>query len=196
MKNKKFIIGSFIITVIVGIVIISLLMLNKEYKNNTENNNDKSGNENNNNNNVLSDNSTTSNNDNENQITNGSENDMSNNEFASKINININGTNYSATLEDNETTREFVKRLPLELDMSELNGNEKYYYFDDSLPSNSKKIGKIQNGDLMLYGSDCLVLFYETFNSSYSYTRIGKIDNPSSLKKTVGSGSIKISFTK
>ncbi len=48
----------------------------------------------------------------------------------------------------------------------------------------------------MLYGSDCLVLFYETFNTSYSYTRIGKIDNPSSLKDSVGSGNIKIYFSK
>lgn len=113
-----------------------------------------------------------------------------------KVNININGTNYTATLEDNETTRELINRFPIEINMNELNGNEKYYYFSDSLPSNPSRIEKINNGDLMLYGSDCLVLFYETFNTSYSYTKIGKIDNPSSLKNSVGKGNIKISFSK
>lgn len=62
--------------------------------------------------------------------------------------------------------------------MSELNGNEKYYYFEETLPSNATQIGTIQTGDIMLYGSDCLVLFYDTFSTSYRYTRIGKIDSP------------------
>lgn len=123
----------------------------------------------------------------------GRDNNM--NGFISKINININGTNYTATLEDNATTREFINRLPLGINMTELNGNEKYYYFDNSLPSNSSRIDRINSGDIMLYGSDCLVLFYESFNTSYSYTRIGKIDNPSSLKENVGKDNIKVTIT-
>ncbi len=121
------------------------------------------------------------------------ENNMNAMQF--KINININGTNYTATLEDNNTTREFIKRLPLTITMTELNGNEKYYYFNDSFPSSPARIGKINSGDLMLYGDNCFVLFYESFNTSYSYTRIGKIDNPSSLKSAVGKGNIKISLS-
>lgn len=124
--------------------------------------------------------------------------DVDNNmyEFVSKINININGTNYQVTLEDNDTTRAFINKLPLEINMSELNGNEKYYYLNESLPSIPSKIGQINNGDLMLYGSDCLVLFYESFESSYSYTRIGKIDNPAALKDSVGKGNVKVLFSK
>lgn len=131
-----------------------------------------------------------------NENSDNGENNMKKDEFISKIKINIDGTNYTATLEDNETTREFIKKLPLEISMNELNGNEKYYYFDEYFPSNPSKPGKINNGDIMLYGSDCLVIFYESFNSSYSYTRIGKIDNPSSLKDKVGNGNVKISITK
>lgn len=138
-------------------------------------------------------NKNTENNLNTNKLPNYKENDNMN-EFISKINININGTSYTATLEDNETSRKFVKRLPLEINMSELNGNEKYYYFNESLPSSSSNVERINNGDLMLYGSDCLVLFYESFNSSYSYTRIGKIDDPSTLKNSLGKGNIKVSF--
>ena len=115
--------------------------------------------------------------------------------FNNKIIINIGGTTYTATLEDNETTRELVNKLPLEITMDELNGNEKYYYMTSSLPTNSKRVGNIETGDIMLYGSDCLVIFYESFNTPYSYTRIGKIDNPSSLKGTVGKDSIEVSIT-
>ena len=78
--------------------------------------------------------------------------------------------------------------------MDELNGNEKYYYMTSSLPTNSKRVGNIETGDIMLYGSDCLVIFYESFNTPYSYTRIGKIDNPSSLKGTVGKDGFMSSF--
>lgn len=121
---------------------------------------------------------------------------MNENNFVSKINVNINGTNYTATLEDNETTRELVNRLPLNITMSELNGNEKYYYFDASLPSNASRVESIKIGDIMLYGSDCIVIFYDSFSTPYSYTRIGKIENPKSLKEIVGKGNIEVSITK
>lgn len=117
-------------------------------------------------------------------------------EFPSKINITINNQTLSATLEDNETSREFIKLLPLNISMNELNGNEKYYYFDRALPSNSTKIDKINSGDIMLYGDDCLVLFYDTFHTNYRYTKIGKLDNSNNIKNIVGNGNINISISR
>ena len=113
-----------------------------------------------------------------------------------KIYLTINGNSFTATLEDNETTRELLKKLPLEVSMSELNGNEKYYYFDESLPTNSYKPGKISTGDIMLYESDCLVIFYEDFDTPYSYTRLGKIDNVDNLKKILGKGNVNVVISK
>lgn len=107
-----------------------------------------------------------------------------------KMNINIDGKKYSVSLEDNETVKELILRLPLELKMNELNGNEKYYYLDESLPTSSERVGRIQKGDIMLYGDDCLVIFYESFNTPYSYTRIGRIDNPDNLN--LGSGKVSV----
>lgn len=124
------------------------------------------------------------------QMNEGENIDMNQENF--KISINVNDTILTATLENNDTTREFVKRLPLRIEMQELNGNEKYYYFEDDLPSNSSRVAKIEKGDIMLYGRDCLVIFYESFSTSYSYTRIGKIDNPDGLENILGSGSIQV----
>ena len=56
--------------------------------------------------------------------------------------------------------------------MDELNGNEKYYFMPNALPTDPERPGEIHTGDFMLYGSDCLVLFYKNFSSSYSYTRL------------------------
>lgn len=108
--------------------------------------------------------------------------------------LTINGATFEATLVDNDTARALAAMLPMELEMSELNGNEKYFYLDESLPQNASNPGTINAGDIMLFGSDCLVLFYGTHSSSYSYTRIGRIDDADGLADAVGAGSVQVSW--
>lgn len=110
------------------------------------------------------------------------------------IHITIGERTFDAALYDNETAKSFVESLPMTVNMSELNGNEKYYYLPDSLSMRSETPGQIQAGDLMLFGSDCLVLFYETFSTSYSYTPLGRIGDPSGLAEVVGSGDVEVTF--
>lgn len=110
------------------------------------------------------------------------------------ITLTINGTSYSATLLDNETTRALTARFPLTLEMSELHGNEKYCYMEQALPTEEQSPGQIHSGDLMLYGSDCLVLFYDSFSTPYAYTRLGCVDDPSGLAQAVGTGSATVTF--
>ena len=93
------------------------------------------------------------------------------------INVSINNQKYNATIENNETAKSFISQLPQEFNMKELNGNEKYVYMNNSLPTNSTNPKHIKSGDIMLYGSDCLVIFYKSFDTNYSYTKIGHIDN-------------------
>ena len=95
---------------------------------------------------------------------------------------------------DNNTAEAFKKMLPVTLKMDELNGNEKYCYIDSSLPTALSTPGTINAGDIMLFGSNCIVVFYETFKTSYSYTRIGKVKDTASLKKALGSGDVTIKF--
>lgn len=94
---------------------------------------------------------------------------------SNNLKITIGSVSFNATLESNETTKEFKKLLPLTVKMSELNGNEKLFYLQNSLPTASFNPRTIQTGDLMLYGSTCVVLFYESFSTPYTYTRLGNV---------------------
>ena len=107
-----------------------------------------------------------------------------------QVKVLIDKKEYTINLEDNETAKEFVNMLPLELNMNELNGNEKYIYLDTTLPTNSSNPKRINVGDVMLYGDNCLVIFYKSFDTSYSYTKIGHIDNLLNL----GNDSISVKF--
>ena len=102
---------------------------------------------------------------------------------------------FETPLDENPTTRAFIQFLPAIYEMTELNGNEKYVTLPSSLPSNAKEIGKIETGDLLLYGDNTLVIFYQTFSSRYRYTRIGKVKNPAALAAALGPGNVQVSFT-
>jgi len=103
---------------------------------------------------------------------------------------------FAITLSDNEAARAFAAMLPLTLDMPDLNSNEKHVDLPKVLPTNASRPGTIRNGDLMLYGSRTLVLFYLTFASSYSYTRLGRVDEPAGLAQALGPRSVRVVFSK
>ena len=111
-----------------------------------------------------------------------------------KVKITI-GTNvFTATLYKNESAAAFKEKLPMTINMKELNGNEKYFDLPADLPANASNPGIIQAGDLMLYGSNTLVVFYKTFSTSYNYTKLARIDDPSKLAAALGSGNVTVKF--
>ena len=103
---------------------------------------------------------------------------------------------FAITLADNAAARAFASLLPLTLDMGDLNANEKHITLPEALPASPSRPGTLRNGDLMLYGTDTLVLFYLTFDSPYAYTRLGRVDDASSLPQTLGEGKVRILFSK
>ena len=118
----------------------------------------------------------------------------STNPTGSKMKIKIGTSIFTATLNDNATATAFKALLPLTINMRDLNSNEKYFDFSNGLPTNAANPGTIQTGDLMLYGSKTLVLFYKSFSTSYSYTRVGRIDDTAGFTAALGSGNVTVTF--
>lgn len=110
---------------------------------------------------------------------------------AGDMKLTIGDKTFSVKLEDNATARAVKGQLPLELLMTELNGNEKYYYYSE-LPSDARRVGTVHAGDIMLYGRNTLVLFYKTFDTDFSYTRIGHVEDPEGLAAALGAGDVSV----
>lgn len=113
-------------------------------------------------------------------------------EKSEEMKLIINEEEYEVILEDNDTVKSLMAHVPLKVIMNELNGNEKYVYLDFNIPSDSEDVKKIEKGDVMLYGSSCLVIFYKSFETNYSYTKIGHINN----LKDLDNGSIEVKIEK
>lgn len=114
----------------------------------------------------------------------------------SRIWLTIGNHRFAATLADTEAAGEFAAMLPLTLDMDDLNRNEKHVELPKSLATDKYQPGTIHNGDIMLWGSRTLVVFYEDFESAYSYTRIGQLDNAADLTEKLGRGNAIVVFSK
>ena len=110
------------------------------------------------------------------------------------IQIIINGQEFEAELYDNEAAQQFREMLPLQLDMDDLHDNEKYFYFSDSFNTADQEMKEIHEGDLLIYDSKCLVLFYENLETRYKYTPLGKISDIADLKEALGAGTVSVSF--
>lgn len=116
-------------------------------------------------------------------------------EISVKLKITVENKVFTAIMYDNATAEAFIAKLPLTLNMGEMNGNEKYYDLPENFRSDSPSpAGTIRTGDLMCWSSNCLVLFYKTFSSGYSYVRLGRIEDASGLEAALGGGSVLITF--
>ena len=99
---------------------------------------------------------------------------------ATKMKLIVGEKTFIATLADTPSAKAFVAKLPLTLNMSDYGGFEKIANVG-TLPSADRRENSLGLGDLMLYSSNTLVLFYAN-HGGYSYTRIGKIENTDGLR--------------
>ena len=105
--------------------------------------------------------------------------------------IKVNSKQYNITFEDSTTSKELISKLPLCIKMNGDVSHEKYYRFSDiTFTTNTYSPEKIEKGDIMLYLNNYLVIFYETFSTTYSYTRLGKISSSiDGLEDSLGNNS-------
>ena len=112
-----------------------------------------------------------------------------------KMNVQIGDYNFTATLEDNEAVGELLdmmKEGPVTIQMDDYSGFEKVGSLGRSLTTSNSQTTTTA-GDIVLYNGNNIVVFYGS--TSWSYTRIGKIDDLSDWENALGSGSITAVFT-
>ncbi|MBS5112606.1 MAG: hypothetical protein KHZ15_07955 [Coprobacillus cateniformis] len=108
--------------------------------------------------------------------------------------MRINQHIFEVHLYDNPTVQVLKTYLPMSVTMKDLHHNEKYHYFNQSLPTQIEDIDYIHAGELMLFETNCLVLFYDDFSTNYAYTRIGYIENNDEIKNILGEDQVEVEF--
>jgi len=110
--------------------------------------------------------------------------------------ITVGNKVFPAKLYNKETTQALLSKLPMTVNMTELNGKEKYYHLSENLPAKSTETPAIINaGEIMCWSSNTLVLFYNTYSNSYGgYVKLGYIEDISGLKETLGKENVQVTF--
>lgn len=112
-----------------------------------------------------------------------------------KMSVTIGDHSFTATLEENAATRELVKMMENEaisINMDDYSGFEKVGSLGRSLTTDNQQI-ITETGDIVLYNGNQIVMFYGS--NSWSYTKIGKIDDLSGWKDALGNGSVTAVFS-
>lgn len=114
-----------------------------------------------------------------------------------KIMITVSGKSLPVKIELNEATKALVaalKEASISYEANDYGGFEKVGSLGRSLPASDTQI-TTQPGDVILYSGNQIVLFYGS--NSWSYTRIGKIENGTldELKSFLKAGQGKITVS-
>ena len=113
------------------------------------------------------------------------------------VKVQINEDSFDVELENNSAAQELIKELEkgnITVNATEYGGFEKVGELGFSLPTSDENINT-EPGDIVLYQGDKISLFYGSH--SWSYTKLGKIDNISSneLKEVLGQGNVTLVFS-
>lgn len=112
-----------------------------------------------------------------------------------KLQIEAGGSTFTATLEDNEAVTAFVEMLEDEsivIEMDDYSGFEKVGSLGTSLPASNSQM-TTQAGDIVLYNSSQIVMFYGS--NSWSYTKLAEVDDLTGWEDALGSGSVTVTFS-
>lgn len=116
-------------------------------------------------------------------------------EMETNMIVTVGEYRFEVILEDNATTAELIKILedgPIVIDMKDYSGFEKVGSLDRSLTRSDKQT-TTHSGDIVLYNGNNIVIFYGS--NSWSYTRIGRVEDLSDWEKALGSGDVTVEFS-
>ncbi len=108
------------------------------------------------------------------------------------INLKVNNHVLKVKLEDNSAAKALMNKLKMgdvTIHAEDYGGFEKVGDLGFSLPRSDKYI-TTSAGDIVLYEGDEISLFYNS--NSWSYTKLGKVQNIKDLKKILGTGDVKL----
>ena len=111
------------------------------------------------------------------------------------INVQVGDVVFSATLEENEAATAFVEMMrenPIVIQMSDYSGFEKVGSLGTNLPASNSQI-TTKAGDIVLYNGNQIVIFYGS--NSWSYTRLGHIDDLTGWVEALGNGDVIVTFS-
>lgn len=112
-----------------------------------------------------------------------------------KMTLQIGNNTFTVTLENNDAVDALVDMMreePVVIQMSDYSGFEKVGSLGTSLPASNKQT-TTQSGDIVLYNGNQIVIFYGS--NSWSYTRLGRIDDLSGWEDALGSGDVAVTFS-
>ncbi len=130
--------------------------------------------------------------------TDTAETDIQNNMEENKVanmNVQVGDVVFLATLEENEAVSalvEMMRESPVVIQMSDYSGFEKVGPLGTSLPASNSQT-TTQAGDIVLYNGNQIVIFYGS--NSWSYTRLGYIDDLTGWEDALGSGDVTVIFS-
>ena len=117
-------------------------------------------------------------------------------EGATEMKLFIGDEELTVDWEENEAITalsEQVQKQPLTIEMSMYDDFEQVGELGMSLPADDEQI-ETESGDIMLYSSDKIVLFYGS--NSWAYTRLGKVTDksPEEMSERLGQGDVTITI--
>ena len=109
--------------------------------------------------------------------------------------VQIGEYTFTAALEDNAATEALTAMMeegPVTVNMRDYSGFEKVGSLGISLPSSDRQT-TTQAGDIVLYQSDQVVIFYGS--NSWSYTRLARVEDLTGWGDALGSGNVTVTFS-
>lgn len=112
-----------------------------------------------------------------------------------QMNVQVGGNTFIAVLEENEAVDALVEMMeqgPVTIQMRDYSGFEKVGSLGTSLPTSNRQT-TTQAGDIVLYQGNQIVMFYGS--NSWSYTRLGHIQDLTGWEEALGSGDVTVTFS-